>query len=227
MIKIRYIAKPTEEVVEGFLVFTWEGIVVVEIVGKGKGVVTTKRLKRGLCIPYGGVVIGEREFRNGTKSSCRAPYPADYFCQYEMTKHNVVINHADAHPQRHEIAGCKNAWIGSFCNDASSGSSGCNAIIEWRPRGPEYPKTSVKLYVVLTRDVEEDEEICVDYGYSKTLKKHCGIPHEVVTETSKQQSEGPSMDFIELRRTMCKHMNESRKRKRDSAKERRQPAANA
>ena len=166
--------------------YVYDGISIEYISSrKGFGVRAKKSLKRGFSIPFGGVPIEDKELIKLQRRSGDPDHPADYIVinRYRSAfkksangfykkvewpvgwlNGNIAV-YKELYPR--EPSG---AWIGAMVNEASDGIAANAQLRTRRQSFTQYPNMpGSNVYICLTRDVPEGEEIVTEYGFSKTL----------------------------------------------------------
>jgi hypothetical protein len=162
--------------------YLWDGFDVVDVVGKGKGVVATKDLSSGFLFPLGGRVITKRDAEilcshssNGSRS--------DYLIAIHQNHNSSVYEFClDGNPQRMAIGTMMFAWPGMACNEPDREMTANARITTLYFRNkldtntPKYPyiDSNFPLFIELCRDVKVGEEITVCYKWHPRTYKRLG-----------------------------------------------------
>jgi len=209
--------------------YKYKYIKVVDINGKGKGVIATSNISPGLLIPYGGVCVATDEIIKLQKNSGNGilNYCADMQNGY----------HADALPAKY-TSNIKYAWIGSYINEASENENyNCKLIILYPNSVPPcYPEisTSIRIMVEVKTLITKGQELLAPYfyhtrcyhrlGYKRKVFNPLIIPGWEITADDEQhiqkaeQQTPKEHDYValrEIRRNNMIKVNAAKKQKKE------------
>jgi hypothetical protein len=145
------------------LKLNWDGFDVVDVVGKGKGVVATKDLSSGFIFPYGGRVIPkyEAELFCSHSANGNADYLVTVGSNGYLDENPTLMANVPKHP-----------WPGMFCNEPSHSEQANAKIITYNNNEGDldlnvqsYPYIDQNLpaFVELVLPVKKSEEFLVRY----------------------------------------------------------------
>lgn len=149
----------------------------------GVGVFASSRIKKGFTLPYGGILLSEKEAitasknprrnrRNSYTCSSRDHYNDDPESDFHLwdahPSHLASLQADNGEPNR------VHGWVGALLNEPREGEPNCE-LRQYNSMPAKYPHTNSPIFVVALRRIEEGEELTLDYGYSDAIRRNHGI----------------------------------------------------